>query len=202
MSAIHQKTVSQPVLTACVVFAVCAVMSVVATAVADESVTITIEAYQNGQWEELETMRKIEENKSLASRYIDDIWNGKNIADADEILADDFVDHSPAPGKTSDRDGLMQFVTESREVFPDGHYSIEDMVAEEDRVMIRGSFNGTHQENISNNEGSGREIEISWMLVLKIGDGKITERWMNSDNLGMMTQLGFNLVPSEQQEQR
>ncbi len=77
-----------------------------------------------------------EKNKAIARRYIEDLWNKKNLDEIDKLVSDDFVNHSSPPGMTPDREGLKQFISFSGAAFPDGHYTIEDMVAEEDKVMI------------------------------------------------------------------
>ena len=102
---------------------------------------------------ELET-----ENKNIARRYMDKLWNEKNLDELNNLVSADFVNYSPLPGMPPDREGLKQFLSFSGETFPDGHYTIEDMIAEGNKVMIRGSFEGTHRGEFMGVSGSGKEI--------------------------------------------
>ena len=83
----------------------------------------------------------------------------------------------------------------SASAFPDGLYTIEDMIAEQDKVMIRGSFKGTHRGEFMGIPGTGKEITMSWITVLHLNEGKVVERWMKFDEILMMSQVGFQLVP-------
>ena len=136
-------------------------------------------------------------NKAIARRYIEELWNKKNLDEIDKLVSDDFVNHSSPPGMPPDREGLRQFIASSGATFPDGHYTIEDMIAENDKVMIRGSFKGTHRGEFMGIPGTGKEITMSWINVLRITDGKAVERWMKYDEILMMSQFGFRLVPPE-----
>jgi len=79
----------------------------------------------------------VEENKALSIRIIDEFINKNNAAVADELFADDFVNHNPQFGVTSDREGLKQMIAMLHKGFPDVHLTLEDMIAENDKVVLR-----------------------------------------------------------------
>ena len=79
----------------------------------------------------------VEENKALFRRIIDEVFNDKNIGVVDELLSEDFVDHSPPPGVEPSREGLKQMVDMFTGAFPDLHVQIDDLIAEGDRVVGR-----------------------------------------------------------------
>jgi predicted ester cyclase len=85
-----------------------------------------------------------EENKALARRYIEDIWNKQNLALVDELFSADYVHHSLPPGIPPTRDGLKQFASMYWSAFPDGRLDIADQVAEGDTVVTRWTGRGTH----------------------------------------------------------
>jgi len=136
-----------------------------------------------------------EKNKAIARLYMEDIWNNKDMDSVDKLVSDDFINHSSLPGMPPNRDGLKQFISFSGNTFPDGHYAIEDMIAEGNRVMMRGSFRGTHRGEFMGVPGTGKEITNTWIVVLSIENGKVTERWGEYDALGMNLQIGFKFVP-------
>ncbi len=78
--------------------------------------------------------------------------------------------------------------------FPKYELSVEDMVAEEDKVAVRATFRGTQRGEFYGIAPTGKSVGIPVMLVYRIADGKIVEHWMNADSLGLMQQLGA--IPS------
>jgi len=131
-----------------------------------------------------------EELKAIARRYIDDLWSKGNLAVADEIIAADFVDHSPHPGETPDREGIKQGVTAFQTGFSDYQFVIEDMIAEGDRIAIRQTFRGIHTGEFAGASPTGKEITMTCIVILRAKGGKIVDRWANVDDLGFLIQLG------------
>ena len=132
----------------------------------------------------------VEENKAIVRRYMEEFWNAGNLAIADEIIAADFCNHSPVPGETPDREGLKQSVSAFHAGFSDQRFATEDMVAEGDRVALRGTFRGVHTGAFAGSPATGRDVTMTWFIMLRIEGGKITDRWANFDELGFLTQLG------------
>ena len=84
--------------------------------------------------------------------------------------------------------------------FPDFAYSIEELIAEDDIVMSRFIFRGTHEGEFQGIPATGNKIEVSSILMIRIQNGKIVEFKEELDQLGMMMQLGFELKPKEEKK--
>ncbi len=80
--------------------------------------------------------------------------------------------------------------------FPDGQMTIEDLVAEGDRVVARTTFNGTHQGEMQGIPATGKAVSVSGITIFRLDNGKIAEGWLVNDNLGLMQQLG--VIPATQ----
>jgi hypothetical protein len=80
--------------------------------------------------------------------------------------------------------------------FPDLHIDVEDMIAEGDKVVARVTASGTHQGEFMGIAPTGNRVEFSAIDIARIAEGKIVEHWSNSDQLGMMQQLGVMERPS------
>jgi CubicO group peptidase (beta-lactamase class C family)/predicted ester cyclase len=138
----------------------------------------------------------LETNKDIARRYIEELFSQGNLDVADELISEEFVNHSPfGADDTRDREGLKQAVTGFLASFSDGEFVIDDMIAEGDLVAIRGTGRGTHDgQAFAGAPATGAKVEFTWTIFLRIKDGKITDRWANVDDLALLTPLGFELV--------
>jgi steroid delta-isomerase-like uncharacterized protein len=137
----------------------------------------------------------IEANKELHRRFFEELFNQGNLERADEIVAADYYNHNPAPGETPDLEGLKQFITTVRRAFPDLHFTIEDQIAEGDKVLSRWTATGTHQAVFAGIPATGRPIRVTALNIHRVVDGKIQEGWLNWDALGLMQQLGAIPAP-------
>ena len=131
-----------------------------------------------------------ESNKELSLRVNNEVWNEGKINLIDELVSADFVNHSAPPGLPTDREGFKQFVGMYRAAFPDVQITIEDILAEGDRVMTRWSATGTHQGELMGIPASGKHVTVTGMSENRISGGKIVEQWNEFDDLGMMQQIG------------
>jgi steroid delta-isomerase-like uncharacterized protein len=138
-----------------------------------------------------------EENKAVVRREIEELFNHTgNLDAADEIYAPDYVGHEPAFGDVRGVEGAKEFAADMRQAFPDLESTIEDQIAEGDKVVTRFSSRGTHQgETEDLGPPTGNRVEITGITIERFSDGKIAEDWTNFDALGMMQQLG--LVPEQ-----
>ena len=134
-------------------------------------------------------------NKAIVRRYVEEVLNDRRHDLAEEFLADNIELHGSglAPGL----DVVKQWLTMFAAAFPDGHYAIEDVVAEEDRVVARTAFNGTHQGEMQGIPATGKNVNVPGITIFRLDNGKIAEGWLVSDNLGMMQQLGVMPAPQE-----
>ena len=139
-----------------------------------------------------------EENKALIRRYFDAIdaecKSGNANADMlDEFLAADMVTHSPNPewerrGLPPDREAGKQLFRLFATAAP-GYHVIEDLVAEGDKVGARIKAYGTHEGELMGIPRTGKEIQMSGIVIWRIADGKIVEHWAEIDVAGLMRQL-------------
>ena len=134
----------------------------------------------------------IEENKAIARRFFEEVWNSGNLAVADELLAPNIIFHLPgkSEGVIGDRESYKQVVRRNRTAFPDLQEEIEDIIAEGDRVVARWLWQGTHQGEWHGNAPTGKKFTYGGITILRIADGKIVEDWFYSDLLGLQQQLG------------
>jgi steroid delta-isomerase-like uncharacterized protein len=130
-----------------------------------------------------------QQNKALARRIFDEMESKGNLAVADEIFASDFAMHSPF-GESHGPDGAKQFVQMLRSAFPDLHSTVEDQLAEGDKVATRFTARGTHKGELNGIPASGNTMEISGIVISRFANGKIIEQWGNPDVFGLMRQIG------------
>ena len=137
-----------------------------------------------------------EANKAIIRRIVEEIQNRDNLALIDELLAPNFVNHTPAPGLPPDREGIKQLLSMFRAAFPDGSMTIEDMIAEGDKVVSRKTYRGTHQGEFLGIPPTGRHITVGLIDMMRLVDGQVVEHWNVGDDLSMLQQLGV-LPPLE-----
>jgi steroid delta-isomerase-like uncharacterized protein len=130
-----------------------------------------------------------EENKALVRRFYEEIDKG-NIDAMDELVAEDYIDHSPPPfsGLSSGREGLKQAFRLFWDATPGSHH-IEDQLAEGDRVITRLSAVGTHEGDLPGIPRTGNEFRMTAIAIHRVADGRLAEKWSEKDVLGMLQQL-------------
>ncbi len=138
----------------------------------------------------------IEENKPISRRYIEEIINTKNPTAIDEICSPDYIDHAPFPGMPPNRDGLKQYSEMRAASLPDYHSTIEDIVAEGDKVVLRFTGRGTHRGAMMGIPPTGKQVTIKGIAIHRIANGKVVENWVTMDMLSVMQQLGVVPPPS------
>ena len=141
-----------------------------------------------------------EENKALARRAVEEIFNAGNLEVVDEIVSEDHVHHDPAmPEEGHGREHTKEFASMYRSAFPDLHVEIQDQLAEGDRVAIRWVASGTHQGDLMGINPTGNRVTLMGMTIHRIADGQIAETLEIYDALGMMQQVGAIPSPEEAQ---
>jgi steroid delta-isomerase-like uncharacterized protein len=137
-----------------------------------------------------------EENEALVRRYLEEAYNGRNPAVADELLSDDFVRHSvgtphrnQATGNADDVARVEAWLT----AFPDLHISIEKLISDEDTVVAWLIWSGTHEGPLPHWDApvTGRAMERESITIYRVVCGQIAENWIVQDNLTMLRQLGI-----------
>jgi steroid delta-isomerase-like uncharacterized protein len=138
-----------------------------------------------------------EENKAVSRRVAEEVFNGGNVDLADELYAPDSVLHDPSlPEDLHGPEGIKRYAAMTLGAFPDIRVTVEDQVAEGDKVVSRWTATGTHTGDLMGIPPTGRRVEISGVTINRFSGGKIAEDWYQSDDLGMMRQLG--VVPSDE----
>jgi predicted ester cyclase len=126
---------------------------------------------------------------------IEEIQNGKNIGLCDELFSPAFVNHTPPPGISADRDGMRQLFSMVHAGFPDGRISVEDQAAANGRVWTRKAFAGTHTGFFAGVAPTGNVVTYRVIDILAVQDGQITEHWAVVDRLDLYRQLGLVQTP-------
>jgi steroid delta-isomerase-like uncharacterized protein len=133
-----------------------------------------------------------EENKALARRSWESVDDPETL---DEVYAPDVVWHNPDQ-EVQGIEEAKQFIGMIKSAFPDMNTTVEDVIAEGDKVVTRITMRGTHQgETEEFGPATGRQVEESGITIQRIEGGKIVEEWNSYDNLSLMQQLG--LVPEQ-----
>ena len=130
----------------------------------------------------------MEENKAVVRRWIDALNNGNLASGVEEAFAPEHRDGFAGPGQTPGPEGVRQRVSRLLAAFPDLHFTIEDMVAEGDRVVTRFTVRGTQRGEFQGIPPTGKQVTFSWVSIARIANGKIVESWSVFDGLGLMKQ--------------
>jgi steroid delta-isomerase-like uncharacterized protein len=137
-----------------------------------------------------------ESNKALSRRFTE-LFGTDDGSRADDVFATDVVFHGAVPdGDLRGIGAVKAFIAAYRTAFPDALSTIEDQVAEDDRVATRWRARGTHHGPLGDLPPTGRPIEMHGMTIERIEDGRIAEIWVARDELGVMRQLG---APAERE---
>jgi steroid delta-isomerase-like uncharacterized protein len=140
----------------------------------------------------------LEENKAVMRRIYEEIFNEGKLELADELVAPDMVNHT-TPGAPRGPEPVKKLVAMLHSAFPDHHITIEDMVAEGDKVVMLNTYSGTHEGEFMGIAPTGKRFVQRQVHVMRFVDGKAVEHWGLRDDLGQMQQLG--VIPSPEQPQ-
>ena len=138
-----------------------------------------------------------EENKALVRRFIE-VANRGNLSEilptVDELFVPDFVFHDPnipvPVGGIRSREDYNQFGTAFQAALP-GQFTIEDLIAEGEKVVLRYTYRGTYQGEWRGLPPTGKAVTFTGTVTYRIVDGKAVEAWQNADNLSVLRQLGI-----------
>src|SRR5215213_4065111 len=130
-----------------------------------------------------------DENKAVVRRFIEEVYNRGNLSVADELLAPDFIDHDVFPGEDASIEGYKRAVAKQLAASSNLHFSIEEQIAEGDKVVTRLIGRGTHDQKAY--EGlapSGARITIENITINRVVEGKIVEEWNVAENTDLWQQ--------------
>jgi len=133
-----------------------------------------------------------EQNKALARRAFEEVWNQGKLAVIDELTASNATYHDPSVpgGKFTGPEGVKQFVQIYRGAFPDVRITINDQIAEGDKVVTRWTATGTHKGDLMGIAPTNKRATVTGVDIGRFQDGKVVEAWASYDMLGLLQQLG------------
>ncbi|HYK05857.1 MAG TPA: ester cyclase [Thermoanaerobaculia bacterium] len=131
-----------------------------------------------------------EANKLLVRKLVEEAQEGGNLAVVEELVADDFIDHSPLPGLPPTRDGVVMLFAGMKQAFPDLRVIIEEQIADGEKVATRKTFVGTHRAPFLGIDATGNAVRFEVIDILTVRDGKIREHRVVADQLALLRQLG------------
>jgi predicted ester cyclase len=135
-----------------------------------------------------------EQNKSTVRRLIEELNRG-NLSIADGLIGPTYVDHNAAP-HTPGPQGFKETITWFRAAFPDLHWTVEDVIGEGDRVVLRVIARGTHQGTMMDIAPTHKSVTVNGTAIYRMADGKIAEAWVSRDLLGLLQQIGAVPMPA------
>lgn len=122
---------------------------------------------------------------------------GRGDADGlDDLVAADVVDHNPIPDQVPGREGFKQWMAAARTAFPDMHGTVDDVIAEADRVAARVTWHGTHHGEFVGIGATGRQVSFAAFHLVRFAEGRAVEWWGTADLLGALQQLGATPRPT------
>lgn len=135
----------------------------------------------------------LDNNKAAVRRYYDEVLNQRHIDLIDELAIEDYVEHDPFPGQGNGRADLKARARLLLSAFNPLRFTVEDMIAEGDRVVVRWSNTGTHSGNFIGIPPTGKTATTAGIDIHVVRDGRMAEHWHVVDQLAMLQQLG--LIP-------
>ena len=134
-----------------------------------------------------------EQNKAIVRQMVEEIFNRGNLSRLDEFVAPDFVEHEELPPGMD----AKQMTIMLRSAFPDFKATIDDIVAEGDKVVIRQTWTGTQKGEWMGIPPTGKSVSFGVIDIIRIAGGKFVEHWGQMDSMGMMQQLGIIPAPGQ-----
>lgn len=133
----------------------------------------------------------IEQNKAIARRWSEELWNRGNLAVANEIIAENYVRHDPGdPFPARGPEDVKRIVTMLRSMLPDFHIEVESIIAEGDYVVSRYTATATDTGGYMGLPATGKSVRTPAIQIFRFSNGKIVESWAARDDLGVLRQLG------------
>src|SRR5579859_2852446 len=132
-----------------------------------------------------------EQNKTAFRAIPEKLINTKNLDAADQYFVVDYVDHAAPPGIPAGIAGFKAFFSALTTAFPDLKYTVEDLIAEGEKVVGRVTVRGTMQGDFLGMKATGKSATWTEIHIGRYAGGKVVEHWASMDQLGMLQQLGL-----------
>jgi len=133
----------------------------------------------------------VEQNKSIVRRWVEEGWNKRNTALIDQLFTPNFYQHETGPETVNSSETLKPFVAGYLSAFPDLQFTIEDLVAEGDKVVWRFKATGTNTGPFMGGPVTGKSITVTGTITFRLEDSRMAEAWLNLDVLGLLQQVGI-----------
>ena len=151
--------------------------------------------------EEMKAQAELEEQNKVLVKRIYETFSKGDLEAYKEMLAPEYVWYLPSRStEPISREGMIEFGKMLHNAFPDITYSVEELIAEGDKVMSRFIVRGTHKGEYQGIPATGNKIEASGVMITRIENGKLVEDREELDALGLMMQLGMELKPKEEEK--
>ncbi|MEJ7651970.1 MAG: ester cyclase [Chloroflexia bacterium] len=134
--------------------------------------------------------------KALVKRWFEAAWNEDDAAVLEETTAPDFELHAAGPGPSPGLEGLKMLTGMWRSAFPEGRMEMEDMIAEDDKVVVRWTAAGEHRGPLFGSPPTGASVRWTGITIYRVADGRVCEGWGEQDSAGLMQQLVTATQPS------
>ena len=138
---------------------------------------------------------EVEQNKRLVRRLYDELFFKWNFAVVDELFSPDFIGHELPPGMPRGPEGIRQFYGGIRAGLPDAQLTVEDMIGEKDKVVVRWSAKATHRGVFLGIPATGKAVSFTGLALYRLSKGRIVERWAEVNLLGVSEQLRATAAP-------
>jgi steroid delta-isomerase-like uncharacterized protein len=132
----------------------------------------------------------MQNNKNIISRFIAEVLNQGNIDSSGKFFWENMVEQVPLPGQGPGLAGLKDVLRGMRAAFPDMHWTVEEQIAEADKVVTRFEWTGTHRGEFLGVPATGRPVKVWGVVIDRLEGGKIADTRIIMDVLGLMMQLG------------
>ena len=142
-----------------------------------------------------EQLTQAAQNKAVVRHLFEEVFNQQHTAVLDQIIAPEF--RTTFPATPAGREGFKQALAVFFRAFPDTHNHVADMIAEGDRVVVRGHWIATHQGEFMGIAPTGKQVQVPYIDIWVVENGKITGNWVQMDFLGMLQQLGVVPTPGQ-----
>jgi steroid delta-isomerase-like uncharacterized protein len=142
-----------------------------------------------------------DENKAIQRGLAEEIFNRHDPDAAKRFFAPDYVEHVPLPGQEPGVEGLERVLAEVFfPAFPDQHWTIEEQIAEGDKVLTHFTWRGTHRGEFAGIPPTNGRVEVWGMALDRMANGKVVESRILMDQMGMLQQMGFMPPPGRSEE--
>jgi steroid delta-isomerase-like uncharacterized protein len=136
----------------------------------------------------------IKRNKAVIRRFVEEVQNKKDFTVYDELTDPEFVNLSAPPGVPADSEGGRMWLSTFANAYPDSEFTIDDMVAEGDRVVTKKTLRGTHTSEFGGIPATGKRVTLQYVDIMRVREGRIVEHWASMDQLSWLQQL--DVIPA------